>query len=154
MCSSDLNRGVLPWHRIGRGRRCVRVLVPLAAGESLWVGWMVRAGVQVSGRSAAGQAVHVHPVTQPQDGWTLLMADSLATDAGSRPLDAESLPPASSPEQRGESHLCFTVTDASDREIGRVGVTLATPQLYQALSGRAPPPPTTADDAYKGWRLP
>jgi hypothetical protein len=146
------NRGALPCHKLRGDDRSACVLVPLLPGEALWVGWTVEPRLRVEGELATGQRVCIHPVASA--GGTLFSADAFHTDAGPRPIDAQSVSPAFLPEQQLEPQLRFVVTDACGRDVLRLGVVLVTPQLYELVSGRAAPSPTTAEDAYKGWRLP
>jgi len=56
--------------------------------------------------------------------------------------------------QLANDHLNVDVTDSKGTIAGQLRVVLGTPALYELVSGRPPPPPTSENDAYGGWRLP
>jgi hypothetical protein len=145
------NRGALPFHKLGGAPQQQRVLVPLGRGEALWVAWFVRPGTEVTGLTEGGKALRVVPLDAGHRGWALLAADAVESSDGLRPIDALTVTLAERPDAVERDHLTFRVTGGAR---GHLGVVLATPDVYQSISGRPAPEPTSAADAYGGWRLP
>jgi hypothetical protein len=148
------NRGALPYHRLSSGEDALRLLVPLPAGEALWVAWMLKPQLTVSGADASGNAVRITPVSRLPDGWCLFGADALERPDGLHDLDANSFALASTGKRPADDHLGFVLHGEGGEKPTSVGVVLATPALYARLSGRPAPARSAPGDAYRGWRLP
>jgi hypothetical protein len=148
------NRGALPFHRLSSGGDALRLLVPLPAGEALWIAWMIKPQVIVSGADASGNAMRIRPVSRSRDGWGLFAADALERPDGLHNLDGNSFALASTRKLLGDNHLRFVLHGERGEALTSVGVVLATPALYARLSGQPAPSPSAPGDAYRGWRLP
>lgn len=148
------NRGALPYYRLRSADRRLRVLVPLPAGEALWIAWMLRPGGTVSGSDADGNAVRIAPVTPSGERWSLFAADALEHPEGRRSLDSDSFALARTEKAVARDHLRFEVRGKDPETLHSVGVVLATPALYARLSGQPAPSPSAPSDAYTGYRLP
>jgi hypothetical protein len=148
------NRGALPYFRLRSVDGRLRVLVPLPAGEALWIAWMLRPGGTVSGSDADGNALHIAPVTQSGERWSLFAADALEHAEGRRSLDSNSFALARTRKAVAQDHLRFEVQGKDAETLHSVGIVLATPALYARLSGQPAPSPSAPSEAYTGWRLP
>jgi hypothetical protein len=82
-----------------------------------------------------------------------MVADAVLSAGGWRPLDAVTFALAATKGALKHDHLIIEVENKAGRIAGRLGV-LGTPALYELVSGRPAPPPTSEKDAYGGWRLP
>jgi len=147
------NRGSLPLHQLSKDEGTLRALVPLPANEALWIAWMVKPGLSISGFAAGNIAVRITPVSLSRQRWSLLSADTLQGPDGPRAIDANSLTVARTRRALARDHLHFNVLSDREAVVGRIGIVVATPALYARLSALPPPSPSTPTDAYGGWRL-
>ena len=148
------NRGALPYYRLSHEGEALRLLVPLPAGEALWIAWMLKPGLSISGSDRNGLSVRIAPVTQSPERWRLFAADAVEHPGGTRGLGPDSLAPVSTRKALGRDQLRFAVRCEDGELLNTVGIVVATPALYARLSGQPAPPRSTASDAYTGWRLP
>lgn len=150
----DRNRGALPFHQTSSDDRLLRILVPLPAGEALWISWALKPGVRVAGRTRDDIAVRIAPVTNSLTRWSFWSADALEMPGVVSDIDENSVVPIRTKKQLKNYHLMFDVFGESGDKLNRVGIVVATPALYARLSGLPAPLPSVAADAYGGWRLP
>jgi hypothetical protein len=72
-----------------------------------------------------------------------------------RPIDASTSFVACTAAEVDQKSLKIKFANRTNRaETWSVRVTLTTPQLYTALTGRPPPKISKPTDAFGGWRLP
>jgi len=142
----------LPCYRFNLGKDPIRVLVPLLPGESLWIALTIKRGIIAAGR-AGHEPLRIAPISEYPDGGALMAADAVLTKSGPRALDAASFSVIDKKEALNHDHLILEMEEGG-RTVGRLGVILGTPELYELVSGRSAPLPTSENDAYGGWRLP
>jgi len=130
-----------------------RVLLPLAPGEALWIALTISSGMSVTGR-AGREPLRVAPIAESHDGSALIVADAVLSASGPHPLDAVTFAVADTKRALKRNHLIVEVKMKTGRIVGRLGIVLGTPILYELISGRPAPPITSEKDAYGGWRLP
>ena len=150
----DRNRGSLPFHQIGNDDRALRILVPLPAGEALWIAWTLKPGLRIAGHTRDDIAVRIAPITNSLTQWNLWSADVLETPDMASDIDENSLAPIRTKRQTAEDHLLFEVFSESGDVLNRIAIVIATPALYVRLSGSPAPLPSVPSEAYGGWRLP
>jgi hypothetical protein len=150
----DRNRGSLPFHQIGNDDRPLRILVPLPAGEALWISWTLKPGLRVAGHTRDDIAVRVAPVTDSITRWNFWSADVLETPNVASDIDENAFAPIRTKKQIEKDHLLFEVFGESGDVLNRIAIVIATPALYARLSGSPAPLPSVPSDAYGGWRLP
>ncbi len=151
---ADRNRGSLPIHQIGSDDLLVRILVPLPVGEALWIAWNLKRGLRVIGQTCDHASVRIESLTNAATNWHMLSADAVYDARGIVAIDTNSFPPIDKKQQLGIDHLRFEVVDEGGAVLRQVTVVIGTPSLYAQVTGLPAPVPSTADDAYKGWRLP
>jgi hypothetical protein len=150
----DRNRGSLPFHLITTDDLTVRILVPLPAGEGLWIAWNLKPGLRVTGRTRDNASVRIVPLTNSMTDWSLYSADAVLGRGDAGTTDADSFQPIDTEAQLEIDHLVFEVLDEGGATLNRVAIVIGTPSLYAHLAGLAAPVPSTPADAYGGWRLP
>jgi hypothetical protein len=150
----DRNRGALPFHQIGNDDRPLRILVPLPAGEALWISWTLKPGLRVAGHTRDDIAVEITPMTNSTTRWNYWSADALKTPDMASDIDENSFAPIRTKRQIEKDHFLFEVFSESGDLLNRIAIVIATPALYARLSGSPAPLPTVPADAYGGWRLP
>jgi hypothetical protein len=148
------NRGALPCYRLNGRKGTWRFLIPVLAGEALWLAWMVKPGVTVSAADANGIPLHIARVTQPPEGWSLFAIDELEHPDGRCSLDADAFAIARTRTAIAQDHLRLEVRREDGATLQHIGIALATPALYARVSGQPAPSPSTPGEAYTGWRLP
>jgi hypothetical protein len=129
------------------------VLVPLPQDEALWIAVTIARGMRVSGHSGR-RPLRVSVVAQSEDGSALIAVDAVWSVRGPRPLDAVTFTLADSAPALKRHHLTVDIKSDAGHSVGQLNVVLATPALYAQMSGLPPPPPTSEQNAYGGWRLP
>ena len=150
----DRNRGALPFHQIGNDDRPLRILVPLPAGEALWISWTLKPGLRVARHTRDDIAVEITPMTNSTTRWNYWSADALKTPDMASDIDENSFAPIRTKRQIEKDHFLFEVFSESGDVLNRIAIVIATPALYARLSGSPAPLPTVPADAYGGWRLP
>jgi hypothetical protein len=147
------NRGAIPYVALDSPATRKRVLVPIRAGEALWIAVMAAAAILVEGRGG-DRPLRVESLAQAKDGSVLRMLDAVYDQDRWMPIDNASVSCADGRNAIGDDSLTIFLKDPLDATAQRIGIVPATPELYEALSGLPAPVPTTERDEYSGWRLP
>jgi hypothetical protein len=145
------NRGALPCFVLLSVSDCSRVLVPVRDGEALWVAILGASDIKLDGRAGSYQ-LRTNIVSQDIGQQTLCMLDAIRLTDASVPIDSASIPRAASRDELETDGL--TIHLEREGWTHELSVVLATPMLYESLSGFPLPQPTSEQDAYRGWRLP
>ena len=147
------NRGALPYVQLESPSDRMRVLVPLRAGEALWIAFMADPAFAVEGW-AGDDPLRVEQLSKANDGSVLQALDAVLRRDRLLPLDAASIECVEDRNQIGDDVLTIVVKNLLQGAVQRIAIVPATPELYEALSGLAAPAPTTEREGYRGWRLP
>jgi hypothetical protein len=131
----------------------MRVLVPLRAGEALWIAVMADRAIVVDGR-AGKDPLRVEKLSQAKDGSALHALDAVFRFDRPLPLDTASIACADDRNKIGDDVLTIVLQDPPQGTTQRIAIVPARPALYEAVSGLPAPAPTTEQDQYRGWRLP
>jgi hypothetical protein len=143
------NLGALPCLLLSPASDRLRVLVPLRDGEALWVAVLAEPTITLEGY-AGPYRLRASVVSQSIGHQSLLALDGILVGERWAPLDATSLPRASCRNEIDIDGL--TIRLGSDSWSQELAVVLATPALYESVSGF--PLPQATFDSYGGWRLP
>jgi hypothetical protein len=147
------NRGAIPYLALDASAAENRVLVPIRAGEALWIAVMAGAAILVEGR-AGDRPLRVKTLAPAKDGSVLHMLDAVCDQDRWMPIDNASVPCADDRNGIGDDPLTIVLKNSPDATAQRVAIVPAIAELYEALSGSPAPAPTTERDEYSGWRLP
>jgi hypothetical protein len=149
------NRGAIPWVALDSPSGRMRVLIPLRAGEALWIAVLSAPAVVVEGH-AGDRPLRVEQLPPTRDGNVLQMLDSVLVSNRWVPIDAASILCADDRNALGDDHdqLTIRLKNPPRTEDQWIAVVPATPSLYETLSGLSAPGPTSEEDGYRGWRLP
>jgi hypothetical protein len=147
------NRGALPFVALDSPSDRARVLVPLRAGEALWIAVMADPAIVVDGH-AGEDSLRVVELSQANDGSVLRALDAVLRLNRSLPLDSASIECADDRNKIGEDPLTIVLKNPLQGTVQWIAIVPATPGIYEALSGLPAPRPSTERDEYGGWRLP
>jgi hypothetical protein len=84
----------------------------------------------------------------------LVAADAAESGSGLRPIDVALLSPVAEIPDPTFSHLHFEIHHAPEVGASTVNILLATPELFEAVSGMPAQAATSSSDGFGGWRLP
>jgi hypothetical protein len=147
------NRGAIPYVPLYSSKGLKRVMVPLGAGEALWIAVMAGPAILVEGH-AGDDPLRVEQLSQSKDGGVLLALDMVTRHGRPFPLDAASIEYVDDRARIESDALTIVLKNSRSGMIQRIGIVAATPRLYEAVSSLPAPAPTTERDEYQGWRLP
>jgi hypothetical protein len=147
------NRGAIPYVPLSSSKDRKRIMVPLGAGEALWIAVMVGPATLVEGH-AGDDPLRVEQLSQRKDGVVLLALAKVTRHGRPLPLDAASIEYVDDRARIESDALTIVLKNSRSAMIQQIGIVVATPRLYEAVSGLPAPAPTTERDEYQGWRLP
>lgn len=147
------NRGAIPYAVLDAPAGGKRVLIPIRAGEALWIAITAEAAILVEGR-AGTRPLRLQTVAPVKDGSILQMLDAVCDQGRWMPIDKASVSCSEDSNGIGDDPLTIFLKNPVDALAQRVAIVPATPELYETLSGLPAPAPTTERDEYSGWRLP
>jgi hypothetical protein len=127
--------------------------VPLREGEDIWLAWTLDNGTSVAGQTSGGEPLRLRRVVELSAG-NLLAADAIEAAGASRPINGTTAFLATKRADLANDSLVFRVENEGTIHVDDVHVLLATPALYESLSGFQAPEPTTGSRGYGGWLLP
>ena len=114
---------------------------------------MLEGEIAVTGTDLHNETVRQTEVAGSRE-WRLIASESVDSKDGPHPIDPNFYVLAAEPDRLERAHLVFQVVRDKAGAPERLEIVLGTDALYSLLSGLPPPCPTSADEAYGGWRLP
>jgi hypothetical protein len=147
------NRGAIPFVPLDPPSDQIRVLVPLRAGEALWIAVLTGSPILVEGR-ASDRLLRVEKLSAGNGESVLQILDAIFDSNQWIPIDTTSIGSADDRDAIGDGPLTVTLKNPLATTAQRIAIFPATPALYSSLSGLPAPDPTTERDQYGGWRLP
>lgn len=147
------NRGAIPYVPLSSSKDRKRVMVPLGAGEALWIAVMAGPATVVEGH-AGDDPLRVEQLSERKDGGVLLALDKVTRHGRSLPLDAAAIECVDDRARIESDALTIVLKNPRSGTTQQIGIVAATPRLYEAVSSWPAPAPTTERDEYRGWRLP
>lgn len=145
------NRGAIPFAPLDSRPKETRVLIPLRAGEALWIAILANSQIIVAGH-AGEMPLRVETLPAHKDE-NLQMISAVLDQGRWLPIDTASVPVAGHRDAIGRG-LMVVVSNPIAAASQRIAIVPATPALYTELSQLPAPDATTERDGYGGWRLP
>ena len=147
------NRGAIPCVQFDSPADRTRVLVPLRAGEALWIA-VLAPPVIVAAGIAGDRPLRVVNLSPANEASGLRMLDAVLCSHQWMPIDLTSIACIDDRDAIGDGALKLVLRDPPAATAHQIEIILATPALYSALSGLPAPRATTEQDGFGGWRLP
>jgi hypothetical protein len=147
------NRGALPFVGLDSLSDRTRVLVPLRAGEALWIAVMADPAIVVDGH-AGEDPLRVVRLSQANDGSVLQALDAVLRLDRWLPLNSATVEWADNRTKIVDDPLTVVLKNPLQGTVQWIAIVPATPGIYEALSDLPAPRPSTERDEYRGWRLP
>jgi hypothetical protein len=147
------NRGAIPCVQLDSPADRMRVLVPLRAGEALWIAILAPPEILADG-VAGDRPLRVVNLSPANDGGGLRMLDAVLCSHQWMPIDMTSIACIDDRDAIGDGALKLVLRDQPAATAHQIEIILATPELYGTLSGLPAPRATTEQDEFGGWRLP
>lgn len=146
--SNAANGGALPITWEHEGDR-LRATVPLPDDETMWVALLCSIPVRVMAETCLNEHLSCRTIIQFGNDALIAMEEILRNDARV-PISASTIGRCNS---KRPDHENLSVTVVGERQATVIGVTFATPEYYELMTGIVVQP-SNASTAYSGEKLP